>query len=139
MRGMKTLAVRLDRQQENALRIARFLQGHPAVDRVHYPGLPEHPGADVHSRQADGAGAMVSFSVREAATVERVLEKVRVISFAESLGGVESLITFPAVQTHADVPEEIRERLGVTDRLMRLSVGIEAADDLIADLEQALR
>jgi cystathionine gamma-synthase len=138
MRGMKTLAVRLDRQQENARHIVRFLQAHPAVEQVHYPGLAEHPGAEVHRRQAAGPGGMVSFSVRDEAMVEMVLQRVKVISFAESLGGVESLITFPAVQTHADVPEEIRETLGVTNRLLRLSVGIEAAEDLIADLEQAL-
>ena len=138
MRGMKTLGVRLDRQQENAEAIARWLLDHPGVERVYYPGLPGHPGADVHSRQASGAGGMVSFAVREQGMVERVLSRVRLISFAESLGGVESLITFPAVQTHADVPAEVRERLGITDRLLRLSVGIEAAEDLIADLEQAL-
>ncbi|HZK66196.1 MAG TPA: PLP-dependent aspartate aminotransferase family protein [Chloroflexota bacterium] len=138
MRGMKTLGVRLDRQQESATAIARWLLEHPRVEQLHYPGLPSHPGAAIHSRQASGAGGMVSFAVREPGLVERVLSRVRLISFAESLGGVESLITFPAVQTHADVPAEVRERLGITDRLLRLSVGIEAAEDLIADLEQAL-
>jgi len=92
----------------------------------------------MQARQAAGSGAMISFEVHAAAMVEQVLRSVRLISFAESLGGVESLITFPARQTHADVPCEMRERLGVTDRLLRLSVGIEAADDLIADLAQAL-
>lgn len=139
LRGMKTLGVRLDRQQHNARRIAEWLQGHPQVERVHYPGLPDHPGGEIHRRQARGPGGMVSFSVRDEALVERVLGRVRLIAFAESLGGVESLITFPAVQTHTDVPAEVRERLGVTNRLLRLSVGIEAAEDLIADLEQALQ
>ncbi len=139
LRGMKTLALRLDRHQQNAQRIAEWLQGHSQVDRVYYPGLPGHSGADLHRRQSSGAGGMVSFSVGDEALVEKVLGRVRVIAFAESLGGVESLITFPAAQTHADVPEEVRTRLGVTNRLLRLSVGIEAAEDLIADLERALR
>ena len=138
LRGLKTLAVRLDRQQENAGRIAEWLCGHPAVAEVHYPGLASHPGRDAHFRQARGAGGMISFSLRDASRVERVLSRVRLISFAESLGGVESLITFPARQTHADVPEAVRLRLGVTDRLLRLSVGIEAVEDLLEDLDQAL-
>ncbi len=138
LRGLKTLAVRLDRQQENACRIAEWLRAHPAVAAVHYPGLESHPGRDVHFRQARGAGGMISLSLREASMVDRVLCRVSLISYAESLGGVESLITFPARQTHADIPEEIRLRLGVTDRLLRLSVGIEAVEDLLADLEQAL-
>ena len=138
LRGLKTLALRLERQQENAERIARWLQTHPAVERVYYPGLPDHAGNALHSAQASGAGGMLSFEVRDATLVEQVLGRVRLISFAESLGGVESLITFPARQTHADVPPEVRRRLGVTDRLLRLSVGIENAGDLIADLGQAL-
>ena len=138
LRGMKTLGVRLDRQQYNARRIAEWLVTHPKVERVYYPGLADHPGHQIHRGQADGPGGMVSFSVRDDASVERVLGRVRLIAFAESLGGVESLITFPAVQTHGDVPAEIRERLGITNRLLRLSVGIEAAEDLIADLERAL-
>lgn len=138
LRGLKTLAVRLDRQQANALRIAEWLRDHPAVAEVRYPGLPDHPGREVHARQASGPGAMIAFSLRDAARVEPVLARVRLIAFAESLGGVESLITFPARQTHADIPAEARERLGVTDRLLRLSVGIEACEDLIPDLDQAL-
>jgi cystathionine gamma-synthase len=138
LRGMKTLAVRLDRQQQNATRIAAWLSEHPQVQRVHFPGLAGHPGGDVHYGQAAGPGGMVSFSLRDAALVPHILARVRVISFAESLGGVESLMTFPAVQTHGDIPAEMREQLGISDRLLRLSVGIEAADDLIADLEQAL-
>jgi cystathionine beta-lyase/cystathionine gamma-synthase len=137
LRGLKTLAIRLDRQQSNAARIAQWLEANPAVERVYYPGLSGHPGREVHCAQAGGAGGMLSFGVRDAALVERVLAKVRVISFAESLGGVETLITFPEVQTHADILPQIRARLGINDRLLRLSVGIEDADDLIADLDRA--
>ncbi len=135
MRGMKTLAIRLDRQQQNAQRIAEWLLGHRLIERVYYPGLPDHPGGQLHLHQADGAGGMLSFTVRHEGLVEQLLNRVRLISFAESLGGVESLITFPAVQTHSDVPAETRERMGITDRLLRLSVGIEAVEDLIADLD----
>lgn len=138
LRGLKTLALRLERQQSNAGALAEWLRRHPAVERVHYPGLEDHPGREVHLRQAGGPGAMITFSVRRREQVGQVLERVELIAFAESLGGVESLITFPAVQTHADVPAGLREQLGITDRLLRLSVGIEAADDLIADLDQAL-
>lgn len=138
IRGLKTLAVRLDRQQRNAERIADWLTTHPSVEKVYFPGLRCHPGYAVHAAQSSGPGAMVSFAVRDPALVERVLGRVRLISFAESLGGVESLITFPSRQTHADIPSEIRERLGVSDRLLRLSVGIEAVEDLIEDLSQAL-
>lgn len=139
MRGMKTLALRLDRQQHNALLIAGWLRGHRLVERVYYPGLPDHPGGQIHGRQADGPGGILAFTVRHEGLVEQVLSRVRLISFAESLGGVESLITFPAVQTYSDIPAETRERMGITDRLLRLSVGIEAVEDLIADLEQALQ
>ncbi len=139
LRGMKTLAVRMDRQQENALRIAEFLSRHPRVARVRYPGLADDPGHEALRRQARGFGGMLSFEVDAAERVASVLERVRVFSFAESLGGVESLVTFPAVQTHADVPPEVRERLGINDRLLRLSVGIENVSDLLEDLENALR
>lgn len=138
LRGLKTLAVRLDRAQENARRIAIFLANHPAVSRVFYPGHANHPGHNVHDCQASGAGAMLAFAVNEPSLVERIIAKVRLIAFAESLGGVESLITFPALQTHQDIPVEVRRRLGIDDRLLRLSIGIEAADDLIADLTQAM-
>jgi cystathionine gamma-synthase/cystathionine beta-lyase len=137
IRGMKTLAVRLDRQQENAARIVRWLAGHPLVKKVYYPGLESHTGHAILKRQARGFGAMISFEVREQRLVEQLLMKTRLISFAESLGGVETLITFPEVQTHADIAPEIRARLGINDLLLRLSVGIEDAGDLIADLAQA--
>ncbi|MCL5887417.1 MAG: PLP-dependent aspartate aminotransferase family protein [Actinobacteria bacterium] len=122
LRGLKTLAVRLDRQQENAAALAEWLEAHPLVEAVYYPGM----------------GAMLSFSVVDPALVAQVLGGVQVISFAESLGGVESLVTYPLEQTHADVPEETRRRLGIDERLLRISVGIEDISDLRADLEQAL-
>ena len=138
MRGMKTLALRMERHCENALRIARWLKGHPAVETVYHPGLPEHPGYEVQRRQATGNSGLFSFRVKDARMVEPVLRNIRLIAFAESMGGVESLMTYPAVQTHADIPEHVRRAIGVDDRLLRLSVGIEHVDDLIADLEQAL-
>lgn len=137
IRGMKTLGVRLDRQQENALKIARWLQTHPKVGKVYYPGLPEHPGHVLLQEQARGFGAMVAFEVVDHSLVEQLLLKTELISFAESLGGVETLITFPEVQTHADILPEIRARLGINNLLLRLSVGIEDGDDLIEDLAQA--
>ena len=138
IRGIKTLAVRMERAQENALAIARWLQQHPKVTKVHYVGLPEHPGYAVNAKQSRGSGAMLSFAVDSHATALQVLDRVKVITFAESLGGPESLITLPVTQTHADVSPEERERLGITDSLLRMSVGLENAKDLIADLQQAL-
>ena len=138
IRGMKTLGVRLDRQQDNALKIATWLESHPRINKVHYPGLPQHPDHNLMKRQARGFGAMIAFEVDKHALVEQLLLKTILISFAESLGGVESLITFPEVQTHADIPAELRARLGINNVLLRLSVGIEDADDLIEDLRQAL-
>lgn len=138
IRGMKTLGVRLDRHQENALKIALWLNSHPRVKKVHYPGLPQHPDHKLMKQQAGGFGAMIAFEVDKHTLVEQLLLKTRLISFAESLGGVESLITFPELQTHADISPELRKRLGINDRLVRLSVGIEDADDLIEDLRQAL-
>ena len=139
IRGIKTLAVRMERAQENALAIARYLQTHSRVKKVHYVGLPEHPGYETNRRQSRGSGAMLSFTVDSAGTALQVLDRVRVITFAESLGGPESLITLPCTQTHADVDEAERQRLGITDCLLRMSVGLENAGDLIADLEQALQ
>jgi cystathionine gamma-synthase len=138
MRGMKTLALRLERHQENAFKIARFLQTHRAVTEVFYPGLPEHEGYEVQRRQATGFSGIISFRVRHASQIPEFLAALRVISFAGSLGGVESLCTHPATSSHEDIPKEIREKLGICDRLLRLSVGVENADDLIADLHQAL-
>jgi len=137
IRGMKTLTIRLDRQQENALARAHWLAGHPKVARVYYPGLPEHPGHELMRGRGKGFGAMIAFEVTEPGLVNQLLMKTRLISFAESLGGVESLITFPQVQTHADIEPETLDRLGINHLLLRLSVGIEDKDDLIADLAQA--
>ncbi|WP_136525604.1 trans-sulfuration enzyme family protein [Geomonas ferrireducens] len=137
IRGIKTLTIRMERQQENAIALASWLKDHPGVGRVYYPGLPEHPGHDLMQRQCAGFGAMIAFEVTRPELVERLLMKTRLISFAESLGGVESLITFPKVQTHADIEPETLQRLGINDLLLRLSVGIEDKDDLIADLAQA--
>jgi cystathionine beta-lyase/cystathionine gamma-synthase len=139
LRGLKTLAVRMRQHEENALAIAGFLQDHPEVETVHYPGLPSHPQHELAKRQMSGFSGMVSFTLRggtEAAYA--AVQKTKVFSFAESLGGVESLITHPATMTHAAIPREQREARGVTDGLMRLSVGIEDKEDLIADLEGAI-
>lgn len=138
IRGMKTLGVRLDRHQENALKIASWLKKQPKVAKVFYPGLEEHPHHQLMKRDTRGFGAMIAFEVTDHALVEQLLLKTRLISFAESLGGVESLITFPEVQTHADIPPELRQRLGINNVLLRLSVGIEDVDDLIEDLRKAL-
>lgn len=138
IRGIKTLAIRMKKAEENAHQIARWLKTHPAVDRVYYAGLPEHEGYEISKRQASGFGAMISFTMKDQKLIEKILESVKVIIFAESLGGVESLITYPIVQTHAAIPQEMRERLGVNEYLLRLSVGIEAVEDLINDLEQAM-
>lgn len=136
-RGIKTLAVRMERQQENALRIANWLSGHPRVTEIFYPGLKSHPGYEKNLSQARGFGSMISFRVDSVETALRILKKVRLVIFAESLGGTESLITYPTVQTHPDVPREMKEHLGITETLLRLSVGLENADDIIADLRQA--
>jgi len=137
MRGLKTLALRMERHQSNALRLTEWLSNHPLVDRVYYPALPTHPGHEIQKKQASGNTGIFSFKVKDAALVEPILRHIRLIAFAESLGGVESLMTYPAVQTHADIPKEIRDAVGVDDRLLRLSAGIEHPDDLIDDLAQA--
>ena len=137
LRGIKTLAIRLEKQQENAQKIARWLKSHPSVTDVYYVGLEDHPGYEVSKKQARGFGAMISFRTVDRQTAEKVLEKIKIITFAESLGGVESLMTYPMIQTHGYIDTKVREKLGITDTLLRLSVGIENAEDLIADLEQA--
>ena len=137
-RGIKTLAVRMDKAQSNAFKIAQWLENQPKIRRVIYPGLPNHPGYEIMKRQARGFGSMITFEVENKALVEQILGKVKLIKFAESLGGVETLITYPTTQTHADVPEETRLKNGITDCVLRLSVGIENADDLIAELENVI-
>ncbi|HOV26366.1 MAG TPA: PLP-dependent aspartate aminotransferase family protein [Pseudobacteroides sp.] len=138
LRGIKTLSVRLLKQQENAIAIAKWLKSNNNVEKVYYVGLPEHEGYEISKKQATGFGAMLSFTVKDEALVEKILERVKLIMFAESLGGVETLITYPIVQTHSAIPKEIRDRIGVNEKLLRLSVGIENAEDIINDLEQAM-
>ncbi len=139
LRGLKTLAIRMRQHEENALAVARFLQDHPEVDTVSYPGLPSHPQHELATRQMSGFSGMVSFTLEGGAEAAyAAVQKTRVVHFAESLGGVESLITHPATMTHAAIPREQREARGVTDGLLRLSVGIEDKEDLIADLDRAI-
>ena len=136
MRGLKTLHVRMERHQENAFRVARFLDGHPQVERTTYPGLPSHPQHELARRQMSGFGGMLTFVIRGGLPAARAfLSSLTVFALAESLGGVESLIEHPAIMTHASVPPETRASLGIDDGFIRVSVGIESADDLIADLE----
>ncbi|MDR0234333.1 MAG: PLP-dependent aspartate aminotransferase family protein [Zoogloeaceae bacterium] len=138
-RGIKTLALRMEKAQANALMIAQWLKKQPKVREVHYVGLPEHPAYELSGRQARGFGAMISFSVESVEAAYSILSGTEMIYFAESLGGVETLMTYPLTQTHADVPEDERIARGIDDRLLRLSVGIEAAEDIIGDLERAMR
>jgi cystathionine gamma-synthase len=138
VRGMKTLALRMERHQANATAVATFLESHPFIEQVYYPGLPAHPGYEIQNRQSSGNTGIFSFRVKDPGMVPVILKEIRLIAFAESLGGVESLMTYPAVQTHADIPREIRDKVGVDDRLLRFSVGIEHAEDLIEDLSRAI-
>lgn len=134
LRGIKTLGVRMERAQENAIAIVEWLKGQPGVTDVIYPGLAEHPGYGIMKRQARGFGAMLTFRVESREFALAILEKVRLIQYAESLGGVETLITYPTTQTHADVPKEVREKNGITESTLRMSVGIEDKKDLMAEL-----
>jgi cystathionine gamma-lyase/cystathionine beta-lyase/cystathionine gamma-lyase/homocysteine desulfhydrase len=138
LRGIKTLPVRMDRHEQNTRAIVELLAGHPKVPKVLYPGLPDHPGHELHRRQASGFGSMVTLEMGTYAAAKALLENVKVLSLAESLGGVESLISHPATMTHASVPAERRATLGLTDSMVRISVGIEDVEDLLADLDQAL-
>ena len=139
IRSLKTLSVRLDRQEKNALELAQFLKTLPEVEKVFYVGDPEHPDHELSKRQTDGFGAMISFYIKHSENVERYLTSLKVITFAESLGGVESLITYPFLTTQRPIPEEMKNAVGDTDRLIRLSVGIEDIEDLKEDLRQAFR
>lgn len=138
LRGIKTLAVRMERQQQTAMAIAKWLKTQEKVTNVYYAGLEDHPGYAVNAAQSRGAGGMLSFAVDSHETALKILKKVKVITFAESLGGPESLITLPALQTHRDVAPAEREKLGITDSLLRMSVGLENAEDLMEDLAQAM-
>jgi cystathionine beta-lyase/cystathionine gamma-synthase len=137
-RGIKTLAVRMLQHNANGLVVARHLDTHPKVQKVLYPGLPSHPQHEIARRQQKGPGGMLSFDLGSLEAARRLLNHVKLCALAESLGGVESLISLPALMTHASMPPEVRQRVGITEGLVRLSVGIEDADDIIADLDQAL-
>jgi cystathionine beta-lyase len=138
VRGIKTLGVRMDRHVENAQYIAEALARNPEVSAVHYPGLPDDPGYEVQRRQASGAGAMISFELAPGHDYRAFFRSTRLVALAESLGGVESLVCHPATMTHAAIPAEVREKVGITDGLIRLSVGIEDKDDILADVEGAI-
>jgi cystathionine gamma-synthase len=138
IRSLKTLPLRMERHSSSALQVAQWLQQQPQVEKVYYPGLADHPGHDLSRQQTLGFGGMLSFRVSSSLLAEQVLERLQLISFAESLGGVETLMTLPAIQTHGDIPAAERQRLGISNRLLRLSVGLEEPADLIADLHQAL-
>lgn len=138
LRGIKTLPIRMEKAQANALAIANFLVNRPEVTKVFYPGLKDSPGYDISSKQATGFGSVITFEVSSRALALHILEATKLIPFAESLGGIETLLTYPVTQTHADVPEAQRLACGLTDRVLRMSVGIEDEQDLLADLTQAI-
>ena len=138
IRSLKTLSVRLRQQEANALRIADWLRSRPEIGQVYYAGLPDHPDYAVTLRQTSGFGAMISFAAESEALARKILQRVRLIRYAESLGGAETLITYPILQTHADIPVELRAKLGIDQRLLRLSAGLENVLDLISDLDQAI-
>lgn len=139
IRGLKTLHLRIERSEYNAKRVADFLLQHPKVKKVYYPGISKHSGYEIMKRQSKGFGAMISFELDSEESAKKVLERVQMILFAESLGGPETLITYPLLQTHAEVPESTRELLGINERLLRLSVGIENLEDIVCDLELSLK
>lgn len=139
LRGIKTLALRMNKHNENAIKVANWLRNHPKVEKVYFVGFEDHKDYEMTKKQTTGFGGMISFRVDSTKTVNDILNRIKLITFAESLGGVESLITHPVSRTHTEIAEEVREELGITDTLLRLSVGIEDSDDIIADLEQALQ
>lgn len=138
IRGIKTLGVRMDRHVKNAIQIAEWLERSEYVEKVYYPGLKSDPGYEVQKKQADGPGAMISFTLKKKYDYKKFFKSIKLVTLAESLGGVESLVCHPASMTHAAIPKDIREAVGITDELIRLSVGIEDVDDIISDLEQAI-
>ncbi len=139
LRGIRTLALRMERAEENAIKIAEYLKGSPYVKKTLYPGLKDHECYDIMKKQARGFGAMISFEVADRGFAEKVLNNLELFYFAESLGGTETLMTYPITQTHAELTPEMRERVGITDRLLRMSVGIEGVDDLITELERVFK
>lgn len=138
LRGIKTLALRMKKHEENAIKVAEFLRNHPKIEEVYFVGFEDHPDYATTKKQSTGFGGMISFRVDIMENVNKILNKIKLITFAESLGGVESLITHPISRTHTEVSEEVRNELGITDTLLRLSVGIEDAEDIINDLKEAL-
>ena len=138
LRSIKTLAVRMDRHVENAEKIAKYLSEHKAVKNVYYPGLPQFKGYEINKKQAKNGGAMISFELNEKYDIRKFFREIKLVALAESLGGVESLVCHPASMTHASIPYEIRQKIGITEGLIRLSVGIENAEDIIADLDNAI-
>ena len=138
LRSIKTLAVRMDRHVENAEKIAKYLSEHKAVKNVYYPGLPQFKGYEINKKQAKNGGAMISFELNEKYDIRKFFREIKLVALAESLGGVESLVCHPASMTHASIPYEIRQKVGITEGLIRLSVGIENAEDIIADLDNAI-
>ncbi len=139
IRGIKTLTVRMDRHIENARHLVEFLKNHEGVTKIYYPGLPENEGYSVHKQQAFGPGAMISFVLSDEYDIKEFFRSIKVITLGESLGGVESLVSHPASMTHASIPYEVRQKVGIVDNLIRLSVGIEAKETLINDLENAFK
>ncbi|QAA35095.1 trans-sulfuration enzyme family protein [Clostridium manihotivorum] len=138
IRGIKTLAVRMDRHNKNADVIARYLNGREEIEKVYYPGLESHSGHDTHKRQASGFGGVISFVLKDSYDYKKFVESLEVVTFGESLGGVESLVCHPASMTHGSIPYEIRQNVGIVDNLIRLSIGIESEEDLIKDIQNAL-
>lgn len=138
LRGIKTLAVRMEKHNDNAKKVAEWLRGQKRVKKVYYIGFKEHEGFQITKKQASGFGGMISFEVDSTETVQKILKKVDMVMFAESLGGTETLITYPMTQTHTDIPAEVKEKLGLSECLLRLSVGIESSDDIIGDFDRAM-
>ena len=138
IRGIKTLGVRMDRHTENALFIAEKLRKNRAVEKIHFPGLPDDSGYEINLKQAKNGGAMISFELYDGYDIRKFFRSLKLVALAESLGGVESLVCHPASMTHASIPEEIRKKAGITDGLIRLSAGIENKDDILKDVEQAI-
>lgn len=138
LRGIRTLPLRMQKHEQNALAVAKFLKSLPEVEKVFYPGLPEHRGHELCKKQSKGFGGVVSFTVRDYQSVKKILNGGKIIKFAESLGGFRSLVTYPLTQTHASIPREMREKIGITDRLFRLSVGLESERDIMTDLAAML-
>ena len=138
IRGIKTLSLRMKKHNENAKIVAEWLRKHPKVKKVYYVGFEDHPGYALNLSQASGFGGMISFELDSEESAHKILSKVNMILFAESLGGTETLVTYPITQTHEDVPDDIRRALGINEAFIRISIGIEDPNDIIADLEQAL-